>query len=146
MKLNGKEVRVCNCEGTMTIPRLVQRSGLDVLFDGPHDQARWDVRWRHDEVDVEPFEYRLDVASGAVTPDARDAKTSAPQANQDPEDPYVMLTVRRGKRPAPFSLGHVPRQGDIATVAIHRPARQEAVARLVRLGWHPQTEAAPAAL
>ena len=127
-------------------PRLVRRSGLDVLFDGPHDQARWDVRWRHDEVDVEPFEYRLDVASGAVTPDAgEDAKTNGPQTNQDPDDSYVMLTVRRGKRPAPFSLGHAPRQGDIAAVAIHRPARQEAVARLVRLGWHPHREV-PAAL
>jgi len=125
-------------------PRLVRRSGLDVLFDGPHDQARWDVRWRHDDVDVEPFEYRLDVAPGAVTPDAAgDAKTSGPTADEDPEDQYVMLTVRRGKRPAPYYLGHVPRQGDIAAVAIHQPARQTAVSRLGRLGWHPQTASVP---
>ena len=124
-------------------PRLVRRSGLDVLFDGPHDQARWDVRWRHDDVDVEPFEYRLDVAPGAVTPETGDVKTSVPEANQDPEDQYVMLTVRRGTRTAPFYLGHAPRQGDIAAVAIHRPARQEAVARLGQLGWHPQMEPAP---
>ena len=119
-------------------PRLVRRSGLDVLFDGPHDQACWDVRWRHDEVDVEGFEYRLDVAPGAVTPDTGNAKTGTPEADQGPEDPYAILTVRRGKRPAPFRLGHDPRQGDIATVAIHRPARQAAVARLARLGWRPR--------
>ena len=89
--------------------RLLQRSGLDVLFDGPHDQARWDVRWRHDDVDVEGFEYRLDVAPGAVTPDTQNATTGTPQANQSPDDPYAMLTVRRGKRPAPFHLGHDPR-------------------------------------
>ena len=66
-----------------------------------------------------------------------------------PEDPYAILTVRRGQRPAPFRLDHDPRQGDIATVAIHRPARQAAVARLGRLGWHPQAESVasvPAAL
>ena len=124
--------------------RLLKLSGLDVLFDGAHDQTRWDVRWRHDEVDVVPFEYRLDVAAAETTPDAVNAKQ--PRANRDPDDPYVMLAVRRGKRLAPLSLGHAPRPGDIAAVAIHRPAHQEAVARLVRLGWHPQTAAAPAAL
>ena len=124
-------------------PRLVRRSGLDVLFDGPHDQACWDVRWRHDEVDVEGFEYRLDVAPGAVTPDTGNAKTGTPGADQGPEDPYAILTIRRGKRPAPFRLGHDPHQGDIATVAIHRPARQAAVARLARLGWHPRMEPVP---
>ena len=127
-------------------PRLVRHSGLEVLFDGPHDQARWDVRWRHDDMDVEPFEYRLDVAPGAVVPETENADTSAPQADEGAEEPYVMLTVQRGKRPSPFYLGYAPRQGDIAAIAIHRPARQEAVARLVRLGWHPQTESGSAEL
>ena len=130
-------------------PRLVRRSRLDVLFDGPHDQACWDVRWRHDEVDVEGFEYRLDVAPGSVTPDTGNAKTGTPGADQGPEDPYAILTVRRGQRPAQFRLDHDPRQGDIATVAIHRPARQAAVAHLGRRGWHPQAESVasvPAAL
>ena len=90
-------------------PRLVRRSRLDVLVDGPHDQACWDVRWRHDEVDVEGFEYRLDVAPGSVTPDTGNAKTGTPGADQGPEDPYAMLTVRRGQRLAPFRLDHDPR-------------------------------------
>jgi len=117
--------------------RLVQRSGLDVLFDRPHDQARWDVRWRHDKVEVESFEYRLDVTAGAVTPEAGNATPSPPEAHQDAEDPYVILAVRRGKRTAPFCLGYDPRQGDIATVAIHRPAHQHAVDSLTGLGWRP---------
>ena len=118
-------------------PNLVRRSGLDVLFDGPHDQASWDVRSRHDEVDIESFEYRLDVEPEAAAPDSGDAKTSTPEADQGPEDPFVMLTVRRGKHTTPFRLGLDPRTGDIAAVAIHRPARQQAVARLNRLGWRP---------
>ena len=116
-------------------PHLVRRSGLEVLFDGPHDQARWDVRTRHDEVVVERFEYWRDVGPEAARPDSGDSTTSTPEA--DPEDPYVMLTVRRGKQTTPFRLGQDPRQGDIAAVAIHRPARQQAVARLTRLGWRP---------
>jgi NhaP-type Na+/H+ or K+/H+ antiporter/Trk K+ transport system NAD-binding subunit len=118
-------------------PNLVRRSGLDVLFDGPHDQARWDVRSRHDEVDVERFEYGPDVRSEAVTPETATAKSDTSRADQVPQDLYVMLTVRRGKRTTPFRLGHDPRPGEIATVAVHQPARQEAVARLAGLGWRP---------
>ena len=124
-------------------PRLVRRSGLEILFDGPHDQARWDVRRRHGEVDVESFEYRLGVAPEAAVPDSEDTKTSTPEADLGPEDPYVILTVRRGKHTAPFRLGQDPRQGDIAAVAIHRPARQEAVGRLTRLAWRPLDTARP---
>ena len=118
-------------------PHLVRRSGLDVLFDGPHDQARWDVRARHDEVDVEQFEYGLDVGPEAVTPETGNAKTDTPGADQGPQDLYVMLTVRRGKRATPFRLGYDPRPGDIAAVALHRPARQEAITSLGGLGWRP---------
>ena len=84
-------------------PRLVRRSRLDVLFDGPHDQACWDVRWRHDEVDVEGFEYRLDVAPGSVTPDTGNAKTGTPGAGPGPGRP-----VRHTHGPPRSAPGAVP--------------------------------------
>ena len=118
-------------------PNLVRRSGMDVLFDGPHDQARWDVRSRHNEVDVERFVYGPDVRSEAVTPETATAKSDTSTVDQVPQDLYAMLTVRRGKRETPFRVGFDPRPGDIATVAVHQPASQEAVARLARLGWRP---------
>ena len=121
-------------------PRLVRRSGLEVLFDGPHDQARWDVRRRHGEVDVESFEYRLDLTPEPAAPGSGDARTGSLEVDPDTDDPYVILTVRRGMHTAPFNLGQDPGQGDVAAVAIHRPARPEAVARLARLGWHPRME------
>ena len=110
---------------------------MDVLFDGPHDQARWDVRSRHNEVDVERFVYGPDVRSEAVTPETATAKSDTSTVDQVPQDLYAMLTVRRGKRETPFRVGFDPRPGDIATVAVHQPASQEAVARLARLGWRP---------
>ena len=126
-------------------PRLVKRSGLEVLFDGPHDQTRWDVRWRHDEVDVARFEYRLDVAPGVVAPETGPVEAGAPETERRSEDPYVILAVRRGKRTTPFGLDHEPRQGDIVTVAIHRPARGEAFTHLARSGWRPlETTGRPA--
>ena len=38
-------------------PEHVARHQADVLFDGPHDQERWDVRWRQGEVTIAPFEF-----------------------------------------------------------------------------------------
>jgi hypothetical protein len=92
---------------------------------------------RHGEVDVEGFEYGLDVGPEVVTPDTATATSDTPMADQRPQDLYVMLTVRRGKRATPFRLGYDPRLGDIAAVAVHRPARQKAVDHLARLGWRP---------
>jgi len=115
--------------------RLIQRAGLDVLFDGPHDPARWDVRWRHGDVAIEPFEYRPDAAPGAGPTDTGES-TTTPRTE---EDVSVMLTIRRGRQPAPYHLGHEPRSGDDATVAIYRPARKAAIADLSQRGWHRQT-------
>ena len=116
--------------------RLIQRSGLDVLFDAPHDPARWDVRWRHGDLDIVPFEYGPDGTSGADSPEAGNTEPTA----EAEEGGYVMLTIRRGRRTAPYHLKHDPRPGDIATVAIYRPARRQAVDRLHRLGWRQPPE------
>jgi|TARA_B100002003_G_scaffold198251_1_gene188860 NhaP-type Na+/H+ or K+/H+ antiporter len=139
--------------------RLLQRSGLDMLFDGPHDQPQWDVRWRHGDVDIESFEYQLDVAPGAPPPAAGDTPTSQPRADEGPVinvdevdevdesddvDQHVMLTVCRGKRTALCHLGYEPQPGDVAAVALHRPARQNAIVHLARRGWTPRTKSPPA--
>ena len=38
-------------------PELVQREEAAVLFDGPHDAARWEVRERHGDVVTERWEF-----------------------------------------------------------------------------------------
>ena len=118
--------------------RLMRRAGLEILFDGPHDQPRWDVRWRHGDIDVESFEYRPHAAPGTSGSLPTDDTPAAGTADDSTQELYVMLTTaRRGKRPAPFRAGHTRRPGDIAVVAIHHPERTAAIERLARLGWQP---------
>ncbi len=119
--------------------RLMRRSGLAVLFDGPHDHPRWDVRWRHGDVDVESFEYRRragPVKNGAIPSGGGEAPADTPGTGG--QELYVLLTTRRGKRPEPYRAGNVPRRGDVAVVALHRPDRTAAIERLARLGWQPR--------
>jgi NhaP-type Na+/H+ or K+/H+ antiporter len=131
--------------------RLLQRSGLDVLFDGPHDQARWDVRWRHGAVEVVSFEYHIDSAPEAVAPDVRHVATDLPHTNEgadmdnqvnqdDQDDQHVILTVRRGKHTAPCHLGYEPIPGDVAAIALHRPTRRATISLLGQRGWTLRTE------
>jgi hypothetical protein len=114
---------------------LIQRSGLHVLFDGPHDQAQWDVRWRHGDVDIESFEYRLRVEPGEVV-------TTTEPPVEDPEattqELYVVLTSLRGKHLEPFRAGANPRQGDVAFVALYQPSRTAAIEQLAQAGWCPR--------
>jgi NhaP-type Na+/H+ or K+/H+ antiporter len=121
--------------------QLIQRSGLDVLFDGPHDQARWDVRCRHGDIDVESFEFG---APATPTPESDNdadpaAPPAAPPAPPEPDVPdcYALLTRQRRGRAWPFHLGFVPKTGDVSSVALFRPEREAAIAQLARLGWHP---------
>ena len=107
-----------------------QSSGLlppedaDVLFDGPHDHDRWDVRWRHQQVVVEEFEYNP----------ADGAEKQSPAAVRSKEL-FAIVTLTRNRRVSPMRVGYVLRAGDVAAVAIHAPDHTEAVETLKLLGW-----------
>jgi hypothetical protein len=106
-------------------PAHVARHGSYVVFDGPHDQERWDVRWRQKQITIARFEF---------TP---------PTFADVPEtggDLFAILTVERSGRTAPMALSHRPRKGDKATVAVYARSREEAIARLGGLGWREIVE------
>lgn len=122
-------------------PGLVRRSGIDILFNGSHDHARWDVRWRHGDVDVARVEWSPVLES----PDAQDetagaAPNGASEMETGPRERYVLLTVRRGKTVTPYHADHQPRPGDISTVALYRPERADALALLALDGWRLATD------
>jgi hypothetical protein len=109
--------------GSGIAPDLIERGEARVLFDGPHDTERWEVRGRHGEVDVE--EWRVVRKPGEPE--------GAPKAGER----VVLLGVRRGKRAWPMYEREKLIEGDRIAVAIHVPERAEAEAYLRWRGLEP---------
>lgn len=118
-------------------PAHVTRQGADVLFDGAHDQERWDVRWRQNQVNVEWFGFDSPVEASAT----------------GGSDSFAMLTLEHSGRILPMSMSRKWRRGDRAAVAIYERGREQAFGQLRALGWkpaaspgqaHEQLERAPA--
>lgn len=105
----------------------------DVLFDGPHDGERWDVRWRHGDMQVKWLVYGTRPTPAFPDGDPRPAAPVARGAS--PQERYVMLTVSRGKQVSPMRMGFSPRPGDVAAVAFYVAERAQALEVLAGLGW-----------
>lgn len=120
-------------------PSLLPDENADVLFDGPHDHERWDVRWRHGQVVVEPFVFQ----PGAPSADAGAAADEAKRATARSRELFVIVSVRRGSRVSPMWWGYGLRSGDVAAVAVHAPERDAAVELLATQGWVPTAPTDP---
>ena len=90
----------------------------------------WDVRWRHQQVVVEAFEY------GPVDGTASKGTDQPGPAADRSRELFAIVTLTRGRRVSPMRMGYELRAGDVAAVAIHTPDHAEAIATLERLGWH----------
>jgi hypothetical protein len=109
--------------GSRRLPQeLLARHGIRVLFDGPHDLERWNVRLRHGVAELAHFRFEAPASSGM-----------APTAGA--LDPYLMLTHERGGRVEPMHQDVAPKAGDEATVALLKEQSDQAVAALMALGW-----------
>lgn len=119
-------------------PEHVARHGAEVLFDGPHDEERWDVRWRQSEVTIGHFEFR-EVKKSAE-------ESSAEQAVVDRRsDNYVVLTLKRHRHVVPMARSAKLRTGDRAAIALYARANEQAVTELALRGWHLLPEGAETA-
>jgi NhaP-type Na+/H+ or K+/H+ antiporter len=111
-------------------PELVERGQVAVLFEGPHDVERWDVRARHDELEIDYWVYggkpERDVNSD-------EGGEPAPQAGER----FVILSIRRGEKVMLMHTGLSLEAGDVAAVAIHREKRESAEEVLAAWGWVP---------
>lgn len=101
-----------------------------IVFDGPHDVERWEVRGRRGDVGVELFSYR--------SPRQKDAPKPEKTANSGGlSERFVILSrVRDGKTFVMYA-GWEHREGDVIAVAIHLPEREEALRDLANHGWEP---------
>jgi hypothetical protein len=106
-----------------------------VLFDAPHDQERWDVRWRQAEVTTGHFEYR---EANKSAEELSDAKAVLDRRS----DTYVILTVQRRGHVAPMSRSVRLRSGDRAAIALYLRAQEQAIVELALQGWHLLPEGA----
>ena len=104
------------------------------MFEGPHDQERWDVRARHGDVRVARYQFREpeDTNDGASAPAAEKAKSEEPGRTGEQ---LVMLLLRREREVEPVNIQYRPRQGDLVSLAMHRHEEREAAAWLESRGW-----------
>jgi NhaP-type Na+/H+ or K+/H+ antiporter len=113
-------------------PRILDKQGSRLLFDGPKDVERWNVRFRHAMADVRRFRFR-----GAVE-DSDDA--GKPAVSTD-ADPFLFLALERGTGRDPMYAAYAPKEGEVARVAIYRSQENDALASLARMGWEPAADA-----
>lgn len=107
-----------------------------IVFEGPHDVERWDVRGRRGDVEV-----------GYFVHDPEDPATSASETSSLPiavglSERFVILAARRGSETSVMSGSWRFKQGDRIAVAIHRPEREDALRELASKGWRPEEDAA----
>ena len=114
-------------------PKVAQSQDAEILFDGPHDVERWDVRARNGELEVEHMQFRK-------LEGREEAGEEAVAPVVSPNERFLILAVRRGERVAPMSAGFKFREGDVAAIAVHVPEREEALRLLAEMGWEVQAQ------
>jgi len=109
--------------GSSGLPReLLERHHIRVLFDGPCDVERWNVRFRHGLAEL--LRMRFEAPEAGVAP-----------ASPSPSDPYLMLTHERGGRVIPMHQDAELKTGDEAVIALLTEQKQGALAALAAQGW-----------
>jgi hypothetical protein len=114
-------------------PEMVATEKAVMLFEGPHDALRWDVRTRRKAVAIEKWAYE-----GPVDGDAEPTGEGATAAN--PSELFAVLTLKRSGKTQIMNAGLEPKVGDIASIAVHTVEGDAAHTLLGKLGWVPQPE------
>lgn len=104
----------------------VERGAAKIVFEGPHDVERWDVRGRRGDVAVEKFTY---------SPVEGDGPEESTTISGGLDERFVMLAVER--EGATFVVdGKLEfREGDRLAIALHLPERDDALRALAAKGW-----------
>ena len=105
-------------------PELVASEEVRMLFDGPHEVERWDVRARHDALDVERWRF---VGAGESGEDVASMRSES--------DLFVLLCVLRTGHMHVMHRDFEIKADDEVSVAIHLAEREQAHAVLRRRGF-----------
>ncbi len=109
--------------------RILEKQESRVLFDGPKEVERWNVRFRHGQAEVRRLRF-------TGVPEAPAPAEAPPNGLRRARvDSFAILAVERGARRLPMHPGLEPRSDDVAWVAIHGDERDAALETLASLGW-----------
>ncbi|MFP6655935.1 MAG: sodium:proton antiporter [Myxococcota bacterium] len=103
----------------------VKSGEAKIVFEGPHDVERWDVRGRRGELIVEKFLYT------AIGDDEGEVPATG---SSGLDERYVMLTVERDGSTFVMDGGWDFQDGDRVAVALHLPEREDALRALAAEG------------
>ena len=126
--------------GVGLVQEQVGSGAAEIVFDGPHDVERWEVRGRRGDVGIEYFVYE------PVEPPEPSETTKSGGLSER----FVILTIDRDGETRSMFAKSVLKPGDIAAIAVHLPEREECLRDLAARGWKPttlptaETEDAPA--
>jgi NhaP-type Na+/H+ or K+/H+ antiporter len=110
------------------VAEAIERGTASLVFDGPHDVERWDVRSRRGDVEIEQRRYR-------EPPRESDGETGGALASVGLGERAILIALLRNGEIEPFHSAIVPKKGDEVTVAIHTPEREEAYRALEARGY-----------
>ncbi|MFT4570900.1 MAG: NhaP-type Na+/H+ or K+/H+ antiporter [Planctomycetota bacterium] len=131
-------------ESRDVLPEHVERFDGEVLFEGPHDKQRWDVRSRSDELEIVAVKWK------APTSDQDDQEAQANEGEKNPEEPpkpssamrsssnpelFVLLALDRKKGVRLYTRRVQLGDGDLATAALYSGQREQAIVALSTQGW-----------
>jgi len=114
--------------GVGLLSEQVESGAAKIVFEGPHDVERWDVRGRRGDVVVERFVH---------TPVEPAEEVEETTNSGGMSERFVMLTVDRDGSTFVVDGGWAFREGDLVSVALHAPEREDALRELAAQGWHP---------
>ena len=117
--------------GVGLVSEQVESGEAKLVFEGPHDVERWDVRGRRGDVAIEYF------VNVPVEDENDNAGTTA---SGGLDERYVMLVVERDGTTVVMDAKWVFREGDRVAIAIHVPEREDAIRALASQGWKPAVD------
>jgi NhaP-type Na+/H+ or K+/H+ antiporter len=111
--------------GVGLVSEQVESGDAKLVFDGPHDVERWDVRGRRGDVGIEYFVY-------APVESVKEQIEATGSGGLD--ERYVMLVVLHDGKSVVMDAKWVFREGDRVAVSLHLPEREEAIVALADRG------------
>ncbi len=113
--------------GVGLVSEQVESGAAKIVFDGPHDVERWDVRGRRGDVGVEYFTY--------AETNRQDPEETATTKLGGLNERFVILSVERAGKIRVMDTKLSFQDDDRIAVVVHMPEREDALRELGLRGW-----------